>query len=591
MFAVAQPGVLGVKWMRAPHAWAGIVLLLLTICLFFWGIRSLPLSDPDAGMYADIGTRMAASGDWMTPRFNGLRYLEKPPLLYWLIALIYRLTGPSEWGAHLWPAIAGVAGVAMTYGLGREMFGPSVGLLSGLILATSIGYFAFAKVVSTDLLFVAFLSLALLAFWRWYRSHVGGWRLLLYGGMGFAVMTKGVIGLLLPGLIIASFLALTRDLPTVKRLGLWWGIPLVMAVALPWHLGVALLHEEFFSFYVIDNHVLRFLGQRAFVEDDVPLSFLGFLAATLMLFVPWSLCLPAALRDSARKLREATPEGKSLVFISLWGGLIIFFFALSPLKLEHYGLPAFPALAVLVGKYWGDRLQAVRKPSVWLLAPLVALTLPSFLLATRAVPLDDFAEAMFSTDVYSRMIQAQGQSYAMPLVDELVPLFQGSGIALFCGAVATLVFAVRRDDRLALGCFALTAVILLGLVGKMQVLASEYRSVKPLVARIQERLGPTDQLIHEGPLENSAGLTFYTGRQIHVVDGRRGDLHFGSRFPEAHGLFLDGEELSGRWHEPGRIFLVTDRPIDRSALRLIPPQARHLIGHEGRRWLFTNRPE
>jgi 4-amino-4-deoxy-L-arabinose transferase-like glycosyltransferase len=591
MVVSAQAEGTGVKWVEGTHTCWGIALLLFTTCLFFWGIWSLPLSDPDAGMYADIGTRMAASGDWMTPRFNGLRYLEKPPLLYWLIALIYRLTGPSEWGAHLWPAIAGVAGVAMTYVLGRELFGTSVGILSGLALATSIGYFAFAKVVSTDLLFVAFLSLALFAFWRWYRSHEGGWRLLLYGGMGLAVMTKGVIGLLLPGLIIASFLALTRDLLSVKRLGLWWGVPLVMAIALPWHLGVALLHEEFFGFYVIDNHVLRFLGQRAFVEDDVPLSFLGFLAATLMLFIPWSLCLPAALRDSARKFRESTPEGQSLVYLFLWGGLIIFFFALSPLKLEHYGLPAFPALAVLVGKYWGDRLQAVQKPSVWLLMPLIALTLPSLLMATRAVPLDNFVEAMFSTDVYSRMVQAQGQSYAMPLVDELVPLFQGGGIVLFCGAVATLVFAMRRDDRLALGGFALMAVILLGVVGKMQVLASEYRSVKPLVVRVQERLGPTDLLIHEGPLENSAGLTFYTGRQIHVVDGRRGDLHFGSRFPEAQGLFLNGEELARRWHEPGRIFFVTDRPIDQSALRLIPPQARLLIGHEGRRWLFTNRPE
>jgi hypothetical protein len=104
-------------------------------------------------------------------------------------------------------------------------------------------------------------------------------------------------------------------------------------------------------------------------------------------------------------------------------------------------------------------------------------------------------------------------------------------------------------------------------------------------------LGPTDLLIHEGPLENSAGLTFYTGRQVHVVDGRRGDLHFGSHFPEADGLFLDGVELSRRWQEPRRVFLVTDRPIEQSALRLITPQARHLIRHEGRRWLFTNRSE
>jgi hypothetical protein len=134
-------------------------------------------------------------------------------------------------------------------------------------------------------------------------------------------------------------------------------------------------------------------------------------------------------------------------------------------------------------------------------------------------------------------------------------------------------------------------VLLLGIVGQLQLLASEYRSVRPLATRILERLHSADLLVHEGPLENSAGLAFYTGRQVHVLDGRRGDLHFGSRFPEAAGLFWDGEELPRRWQEPRRILFVTDRPADQSALRLIAPQARHLIGHEGRRWLFTNRPE
>jgi hypothetical protein len=124
----------------------------------------------------------------------------------------------------------------------------------------------------------------------------------------------------------------------------------------------------------------------------------------------------------------------------------------------------------------------------------------------------------------------------------------------------------------------------------MQVLASEFRSVKPLAGRLLEQLDADDLLVHEGPLENSAGLTFYTGRQVHVVDGRRGDLHFGSRFPEAEGLFLGGEELARLWQGARRVFLVTDRPADQSVLRLIAPQARHLIGHEGRRWLFTNRP-
>jgi 4-amino-4-deoxy-L-arabinose transferase-like glycosyltransferase len=566
-------------------------VMVVAAGLLLWGIWSLPLSDPDAGMYADIGARMAASGDWLTPRFNGLRYLEKPPLLYWLIASTYRLTGPSEWGAHLWPALAGVAGVALTYVIGRKTFGPSVGLLASLVLTTTIGYFVYARVVSTDLLFTGFLSLTLFAFLQGYRGRGRGWSLLLYVSSGLAVMTKGAIGFFLPGVIIAAFLALTRDLSAVKRLGLWWGIPLALAIALPWHLSVALRHEEFWRFYVIDNHVLRFLGRRAFVEDDVPLSLPTFLLATAMLFGPWSIFLPAALREAVGRLRESTPEGQSLLFMLLWGGLIVLFFALSPLKLEHYGLPAFPALALLVGKGWEDYSQKGAKPSAWLLLPLMALIPPALLLATRAIALDHVVETMFSTDVYSRMVQAEGEAYAAPMLDALTPLFQGGGVVLLLGAATTLLFTVRRNVGVALACFTVMAVLLLGIIGKIQLLACEYRSVKPLVGRIVERLDPADLLIHEGPLENSAGLTFYTGRQVHVVDGQRGDLHFGSRFPEAAGLFLDGEEMAKLWGDGRRILLVTDRPVDQSVLRLIAPQTRQLLGHEGRRWLFTNRPE
>ncbi len=200
----------GVTWSRGMVMSRSIGVVLLAAMLFLWAVWSLPLSDPDAGMYADIGVRMAASGDWITPRFNGLRYLEKPPLLYWLIASTYRLAGPSEWGAHLWPALAGVAGVAMTLLIGRDTFGASVGSLSGLVLATTIGYFVYARVVSTDLLFASFFSLALFAFLRGYRSHGRGWNLLLYVSIGLAGMTKGVIGFFLPGLIILAFLILTR---------------------------------------------------------------------------------------------------------------------------------------------------------------------------------------------------------------------------------------------------------------------------------------------------------------------------------------------------------------------------------------------
>jgi hypothetical protein len=365
----------------------------------------------------------------------------------------------------------------------------------------------------------------------------------------------------------------------------------MLAIALPWHVLVAFRHEGFFSFYVIDNHVLRFLGHRAFVEDDVPLSFLAFLGATATLLGPWSIFLPAALRAMVGRLRKSTPERQALLFFLLWGGLIVLFFALSPLKLEHYGLPAFPALAILIAHYWENGVQKGRKPSAWCLLPLVGLIPPSVLLASQAIPLDHVVGPMFSTDVYARMLQAQGESYAIPLLDELMPLVRGSGVVLCLGTVTTLLMAMRRHLRTALGCFTIMAIFLMGLIGQMQQLVGEFRAVTPLVTHLLARLDPDDLVVHEGPLENSAGLTFYTGRQIHVVDGRHGDLHFGSRFPDATGLFLGSEELVGLWQAHRRIFVVTDRAVDQSVLRLMTPQTRHLIGHEGRRWLYTNRPE
>jgi hypothetical protein len=135
------------------------------------------------------------------------------------------------------------------------------------------------------------------------------------------------------------------------------------------------------------------------------------------------------------------------------------------------------------------------------------------------------------------------------------------------------------------------AIVLHVVIGQVYQLTAEFRSVAPLASRLLERLHGDDLLVHEGPLENSAGLTFYTGKQVHVVDGQRGDLHFGSRFPEASGLFFGGEELEKLWQGDRRLFFVTDRPVDESVLRLIMPHTRHLIGHEGSRWLFTNRRE
>jgi hypothetical protein len=149
------------------------------------------------------------------------------------------------------------------------------------------------------------------------------------------------------------------------------------------------------------------------------------------------------LRETVDRLVGADAGAASVTVPRPLGWIILLFFASSPLKLEHYGLPAFPALAIILAHYWRDCIQKGLKRAIWFFIPLSALVLPSLLLAVRAIPLGSAVDTMFSTDVYSRMGEAQGGSYAIPLLDELIPLFQSGGAVLCLGAAAP--FAMRQS--------------------------------------------------------------------------------------------------------------------------------------------------
>jgi 4-amino-4-deoxy-L-arabinose transferase-like glycosyltransferase len=403
---------------RRTDIGCSIGVVLLAAVLLLWGVWSWPLSDPDAGMYADIGARMAASGDWITPRFNDLRYLEKPPLLYWLIASAYRLAGPSEWSAHLWPALAGVAGVAITVGIGRGTFGTSVGLPAGLILTTTIGYAVYSRVVSTDLLFTGFLSLALFAFWQEYRGHGRGWNLLLYVSIGLAVMTKGVIGVCLPGLIVVVFLALSGEIFALKRLlclalavmtkgfvglfplvvlatygllsgsfhalrglaSVWSGLMFSLLIV-PWHLIMGWQHEGYFWHYFANEHILRFLGRRHPI-DFISLPLPIFSLVLFLWLLPWSPYLALAIPRQWPQLRKPLPrEDAGHLLMLLWASMFLLFFALSRARLPQYCLPAMPALALLIGMSLDKRYTgSISSTTGLLIATAISALLPALAL-------------------------------------------------------------------------------------------------------------------------------------------------------------------------------------------------------------------
>lgn len=364
-------------------------LLLITVFLFFFQLGSVYLFDVDEAVFSEATREMIETGDWITPHYNYVNRYDKPILFYWLMALSYRLFGINEFGARFASAAMGVALVWMTYRFVRAFRGPRAGVISALILATSIEMIGLAHSAITDMTLTFFVSAALFGFFQGYAAEEPerkrwGYRG-CFLGMALAVLTKGLIGIVFPGTIILLFLLLTGRLSVVVREARpLSGTFLFMAVALPWYLlEFSVNGVEFFQAFFIKHHFTRYTevvsGHRG--------PFYYFFLVILLGFFPWSAFFPAAvsqaLPKNPRKLREEPPDRQIALFSLLWFSVIFIFFSASKTKLPNYIATLFPAMAILVGLWWEERSAFDRslKWSAFFLATLASLLGIGFLLA------------------------------------------------------------------------------------------------------------------------------------------------------------------------------------------------------------------
>jgi hypothetical protein len=565
--------------------------MVIALPLFFWGIGDIPLRDPDEGLYASIAREMVEGGDWLTPRFDGLRYLEKPPLYHWLTALTYLLLGFSEWGARLWAVLGSVGTVLFTVLLGREVSGVRMGTVAGLLCATSLGAFLFGRFAGVDLLFTLLLTASLLCFLRWTRQGGTPLRLGFYLGVALMVLTKGLLGLLLPTVVVGG-IALVRPRPRLRDFGLWWGIPLILAVVLPWHLLAGRANPGFLSYYLVETHLVRFLQGTGAIEDEPPLSTLSFLLVSLVWFLPWSLFLPSGLISLRRRWRSLFPaERVAFRMVLVWAGAVLGLFSISAYKLEHYALPAFPALALLVAPLWSEKRagRLVGVPLAAGVAGALVLCAAAFALG-GAIASGRLYDWLAAFNVYFRILLEEGSPLPLPPLHVLWRLFQWMTGALLFGFVAAALALWRGAVRTALGCLLSGTIAFLFAVGVLLAAIAPFQSVKGVSQTISRLASPTDVVLYEGYLENAGGLPYYTDRQIHLLGPARGDLAFGSRFPEALGLFLPPKALPRLWQGAGRVFLVTDRPRRQSAIQTVPEGRSYLLILDHGKWLYSNRP-
>ncbi len=329
--------------------------LLAILWLGVLGVRDLVPTDE--GRYAEIPREMVRTGDWVTPRLDGFKYFEKPPLQYWATAASYEVFGIGQWQARLWTGLSGLFGIAFTALAGCLLWGRRAGLYAGAVLASCVYWLAMGHINTLDMGVSACLGGSLLSFLLAQRDGVSraaerGWMLACWGFMGLSLLSKGLIGLAFPGMTLVLYTLWSLEWGLWRRLHILPGLALLLAVALPWHVMVQLRNPEFFHFYFIYQQFDRF----ATPDLSRPGPWYYFVPILLLGVMPWlGALVPALWRSGRRSLLPPADESPGSLrtrrVLVVWAGFIFVFFSASHSKLPSYVLPMFPALALLLGEY------------------------------------------------------------------------------------------------------------------------------------------------------------------------------------------------------------------------------------------------
>lgn len=362
---------------RGWAAFLGLVCLV-TLCANLGGAA---LFDPDEGRNAEKAREILLLNDWVTPHHNFLPTLDKPMFFYWPVAVSFKLFGFTEWAARLPSLLAALGCVLLVYLFARCQWGLREALWSSLILVTSVGFFVFARVVIFDMSLTFFLTLALVSFYTAARAQEPRWRLfhssVMYAALGAGTLLKGAVAVVIPGMVIFSYLLLTRQWFLLSRLGPGRGALIYGAIVMPWYLWVEARNPGYLSYFLWEEHFVRYLTP----EFERSKAWYYFIVVVAAGFFPWSMLLPLAIADMWRKKNQDPSR-----FLTLWAVLPFIFFSLSKSQLPQYILPIFPSLALVSGRVLAERLAGGRGFSFIMVPWVLAVGVVVYLLVGAAWP-------------------------------------------------------------------------------------------------------------------------------------------------------------------------------------------------------------
>ncbi len=323
-----------------------LILVVVYALLWFGTLNYRHLIPSDEGRYAEIAREMLVTGDWVTPRYNGYKYFEKPPLQIWATATAFNIFGVGDWQARLWTALTGFLTIVFIGFTGARIYSSRAGWLAAVALASSPMWVIGGHINSLDMGLSAFLVAALcsllLAQTSSNKTYSRNWMWACWAFMALATLSKGVIGVAIPGMVFAVYSITAWDWKIWKRLHIISGSILFLAITAPWFVLIAQRNPEYLEFFFIHEHLQRFT-QTAHSRTG-PIYF--FLPLLLLGFLPWIAQVPGAI---AQTWRERNREFSSGWLLTCWFVVILGFFSISQSKLPGYIIPLFPALALIVG--------------------------------------------------------------------------------------------------------------------------------------------------------------------------------------------------------------------------------------------------
>jgi 4-amino-4-deoxy-L-arabinose transferase-like glycosyltransferase len=576
--------------------------------IYFTGILSPPyLMDDTDSVEAQIARTMLSSGDWVTARLDGVRYLEKSPLSWWLTAIGYKLFGVHDWSSRIPFALAAIGLALLTAGFGKWAFGRRAGFCAGLVMASCVGIWLFTRILIPDVMLTFVIALAMWAFLRVFddeEKHAALWAYLLFASLALGLLLKSLIGIVFPIGAAVVFLLCTRQLfswATWKRLRPLSGMAILLVIAAPWHILATLRNPPYFAwtlksmagqyhgflwFYFVNEQLLRFLNLR-YPRDYDTVPRLWFWLFHLVWIFPWSVYLPAVAKLNFKPNSRA---GRARLLALCWIGFVLVFFTFSTTQ-EYYSMPCYPALALLLGSAMAEENGWVRKGS-WTLGAIAGaagLACLAILFAVQhlATPGDITAALAVHPNSYKLSLGHMEDLTLSSFAYLRLPLAL-AGIGFMLGSVGAFVTARRN---FSMGTYLSAAVMMIVFFQAARLAMVKFDpllSSRDLSEKILE--APAGQLVVDHNYYWFSSVPFYTDRPELLLNGKWNNLEYGSNAPGVPDVFLDDQKLKTLWARPSRYYLLARADqLSRFEL-LLGREHLAIIGRSGGKLLMTNSP-